>query len=230
MGKSRRKKEICAYCGRDGPATRDHIPPKGLFPEPLPSDMLTVPCCESCRQGWSNDDEYFRDVILTASNYENDPRVKSKIDTILRSIQKPNKIKYASMLTESISQVETYSKGGIYLGKNPVMTVKKPRIRRVLERIVRGLYFVEFKTVLTEEYCAGGYIDQFGEHASQMLQQTAFSTRRSYADNMFAYVFSSVEGNIRCSLWIGAFHGKVGFIGYTKVKETGQKEEANLNN
>lgn len=54
----------CIYCGREGPLTLDHIPPRALFAEPRPADLITVPSCQPCNVGFSKDDEYLR-LVLT---------------------------------------------------------------------------------------------------------------------------------------------------------------------
>src|SRR5689334_8854010 len=48
----------CAYCGEPA-TTRDHIPPKKLFPQPWTDDLITVPACSACNNCSSSDDEYF---------------------------------------------------------------------------------------------------------------------------------------------------------------------------
>lgn len=54
----------CYLCA--APAdTRDHLPPKGFFPPPLPSNLITVPCCKKCNESFSLDDEAFR-ILVTA--------------------------------------------------------------------------------------------------------------------------------------------------------------------
>ena len=53
----------CYLCGRQNPETRDHIPPRGFFPPPRPSDLITVPCCNACNAAFSPEDEYFRLVL-----------------------------------------------------------------------------------------------------------------------------------------------------------------------
>src|SRR5713226_1536877 len=40
--------------------TRDHIPPKNLFPDPKPSNLITVSCCATCNSKFSKDDELVR--------------------------------------------------------------------------------------------------------------------------------------------------------------------------
>src|SRR5579859_4140645 len=50
----------CYLCGATRNLTRDHIPPKGFFPPPLPTNLITVPCCSSCNNSFSTDDEAAR--------------------------------------------------------------------------------------------------------------------------------------------------------------------------
>lgn len=52
--------DSCYLCGSQERLTRDHVPPKGLFPKPRPSNLPTVACCFACNNGASKDVEYFR--------------------------------------------------------------------------------------------------------------------------------------------------------------------------
>jgi len=57
--------ETCYLCGSIDDLTRDHIPPKNLFPSPKPSNLITVWCCRKCNERYSLIDESFR--IFTSS-------------------------------------------------------------------------------------------------------------------------------------------------------------------
>ena len=48
---------LCAYCG-SAPSSRDHVPSKVLLDEPYPLDLPVVEACESCNNGFSNDERY----------------------------------------------------------------------------------------------------------------------------------------------------------------------------
>ncbi len=69
MGEAKVKKEqfrktapVCVFCGvRDG-TTKDHVPPKGMFPPPRPN-LITVPACVTCNGGASEIDERFRTML-----------------------------------------------------------------------------------------------------------------------------------------------------------------------
>ena len=50
----------CPYCReqlRHCDSERDHVPPKGLFPHPRPSNLLTIRCCPKCHDSLSQGDE-----------------------------------------------------------------------------------------------------------------------------------------------------------------------------
>jgi hypothetical protein len=50
----------CYLCGASDDLTRDHIPPKGFFPPPRPSNLITITCCRACNEAYSLDDEAAR--------------------------------------------------------------------------------------------------------------------------------------------------------------------------
>lgn len=79
MGKKNNRRKLnpdakCYLCG--APATSlDHIPPKGIFPRPLPAktNLITVPACEKCNGGSKEDDHYFRICIIQAAALRGNP-------------------------------------------------------------------------------------------------------------------------------------------------------------
>ena len=55
----------CYLCGATNNLTKDHIPPKNLFPSPKPTNLITVWCCKKCNEKFSLIDESFR--VFTSS-------------------------------------------------------------------------------------------------------------------------------------------------------------------
>src|SRR2546427_13092357 len=58
----------CYLCRSTENLTSDHLPPKNLFPEPRPSNLITVPCCRICNERFSKIDEQFRVFVSTPVN------------------------------------------------------------------------------------------------------------------------------------------------------------------
>ena len=60
---AKRQKKQCYLCGRTDKLTSDHLPPKGFFNKPYPPNLITVPCCYKCNNGWSKEDEFVRAIL-----------------------------------------------------------------------------------------------------------------------------------------------------------------------
>lgn len=58
----------CYLCGSSDRLTKEHVPARGLFPKPRPSNLRTIPCCEICNNSASQDDEYFRLAVSAPIN------------------------------------------------------------------------------------------------------------------------------------------------------------------
>ena len=121
----------CYLCGALAPETRDHIPPASFFPEPRPSNLITVPCCEKCNSSYKLDDEAFRawismaDRVSSAGQWIRDQRVLPR--TIKRSP------KLAQHIRESLSTV-------IHNGHEiDLISFPRARVQRFLVRITKGL-------------------------------------------------------------------------------------------
>ena len=127
----------CFVCG--GPATtRDHIPPRGIFPEPLPDNLITVPACPRCNSESCRDDEYFRLVVPATTN--DNPRALALLNQriLKRARRKPGLV---IEFLKSVSKVDEVSSGGIYLGPARAVKLDRRRIQTVINKIVRGLFF-----------------------------------------------------------------------------------------
>ena len=70
----------CVFCGALA-TTRDHVPPQGVFPDPRPTDLITVPACDICNNSTKLDDEYFRWLVATGSTDDDEAKrlIKERI-------------------------------------------------------------------------------------------------------------------------------------------------------
>lgn len=170
MSKSRRK-QICTYCGERAGTTRDHIPPKGLFAKPRPN-LITVPCCELCRESQSLDDEYFVRMISMRSGTADNPSASAARDSALRSLTKPAKRRFANSLLGSAKDFAVYSPSGIYLGQSMSYDVDLKRLCNVIERTTCGLFSHEFGQRLPDgDRCKAYAIDGFDLAIPEVLGQ-----------------------------------------------------------
>lgn len=134
----RKERQKCYLCNKRRADTKDHVPPKSLFPYPKPSDLISgLPCCKKCNQSYSMDEEYFRDnLVLTAKP---SPAVKQLWEKArISCIRRPAKL---VSINKRIKRLNLVTEKGVYVGTNPGLEFSKPRTDRVIKKIIKGLFF-----------------------------------------------------------------------------------------
>ena len=211
----------CIYCGSGEDMTVDHIPPKALFPEPRPSNMLTVPCCKKCNESFSKDDEYFRTILVSHASVSSDPNVQAVNEKLLRSMSRPEAAAMARAIRKSLHVVDVTSRGGIYLGRSPAMAVTADRINRVTDRIARGLFYITHNYPVPMRYevtCV------FKDAAFSMPEEFITPWRGFWkqpvtiGENVFSYSYALCVDDPNGMLFIYWFYGNLWFYGYILPK------------
>ena len=122
--KSKIREGACIYCGVVGALTDDHVPPKNLFPKPH-LGLITVPSCAGCNGSFKLDDEYFRLAITTGVDPKDFPIA---IEAIYK-LGTPEKVRFAKSILLKFDR----EKNAHHLDR--------PRMQRVIERVIRGLFW-----------------------------------------------------------------------------------------
>jgi len=141
MSKKRRQK-FCYLCGQSNPDTKEHIPPRGIFPKKPKGQLITVPAHKDCNNRFSRDDELFRNLIIAAScrnrqarkawdtqvvpSFKKNPGAKQELRKRLRPLWLKEKIINA--------YVRVY---GLF--------VEVALFERQVDRWTRGLFYHRFK-------------------------------------------------------------------------------------
>ena len=131
------------YCCNENSVSREHIPPKCIFPNPRPSNMITLPSCDKHNFEKSKDDEYFRWFLSTVCG----PTSAAALNIFKTKVIKGLRRKLAlhnTIMKNSIKSIDIYSPGGIWLGNRPGFRFDNKRIVRSLKLICKGLYFYHF--------------------------------------------------------------------------------------
>jgi hypothetical protein len=133
----RKPKGKCTYCGVEGvPLERGHVVPKGLYPDSRRTpdlQLITVRECAACNRGWSDDEAYFRGVLLLAGE-PNEPVKELWKTKIKRSLDENDGLRRAKDLVDRIVPVivDGQERKMIYPGEDE-------RVIRIIKKIVRGL-------------------------------------------------------------------------------------------
>ena len=157
MGKTKNGKVgVCVYCGQSvNQITADHIPPKNLFPNPQPSNLIPVPCCLRCNQQAAKDDEYFRTIMTMCEDVAKHPEAVHVLPTVQRGLRRQKG--FRKTFFTALRKAEIRTPGGLYLGNTTVLSVDFERLERVASRIIQGLFYHEKGKYLPEQYEAVAY-------------------------------------------------------------------------
>lgn len=193
----------CIYCGEVKSLTKDHIPPKNLFPRPRPNNLITVPSCVDCNHQSSMDDEYFRMIISTRREVSKHSGAQRLWPAIHRSLLKQQKLDLRDLIFQA----------GPTMGQTLDIDLK--RIDKVVIRITKGILFREEGRYFPESYkvsiCSNPFSDRNqllgGESTAPLV--TAY---RVFGEGVFSYGRLSLNEGLNISAWSLLFFGGINFI------------------
>lgn len=132
---------LCAICGISAATTKDHIPPRSLYPKPRANDLNlnTVPACAHCNNGSSLDDEIFK-VLIGIDTGEHQKAPGKIIESLAGTIG--NNARVANQVFSTKRGVLANLKGKILEPAVAVTFEFKP-YERVITRMIRALHWME---------------------------------------------------------------------------------------
>lgn len=128
--------KTCYVCGREA-TTREHFPPKCLFPKKAGLQLTTVPSCPEHNNQKSNDDQYFLAQVLMNAGIGNNLPKRRFLEAISPQLKRSPRFK--AML----------AKDSINLGGGAVAyPVDLPRMMNVMDGICHAIIFSKYGTPL----------------------------------------------------------------------------------
>jgi len=121
-------KSLCVYCGVLADS-KDHAPPKCLMLPPLPSNLITLPACEGCNNGFSFDENVVRAFISLVGNHPHLEEERKPGGWFERTMQRNPKIR--QILEEARQSDGNYALKGALLDS----------VRRVFFKTVQGMFY-----------------------------------------------------------------------------------------
>jgi hypothetical protein len=209
--------QMCCYCG-ELPDTRDHVPSKVLLNDPFPENLPVVPCCNTCNQDFSKDEEYFACLIecIISGSAEILDLKREKIKRIL--LKRP-------ALQRKLANARVISDDGNYF------ITEGKRIENVLLKLAKGhaqfdasspllgqpthLAYKPIHIMTMEEkesFFSGPEIEKYPEVGSrlffQIVESQGISSQSLWQivqDDVYAYLISSQMGRLSVRLIISDF-------------------------
>lgn len=213
----------CTYCGKEDGGTKDHVPPKCLFPKPRPSNLVTVPCCDTCRKTQGEDDEYFMRMIMIREELSGSETASLVREKVHRSFDRAKMKGFISSFARQMIGIHVETSSGLYLGIWPGYHADLQRLCRVVTRTTRGLYSELLGTSLPpsghcESYALEGFQQADLEFKSQlvlMMHEVKTGVHRVIGDGVYEVWAKNNVDTPQASFWMHVFYGKVVFLSLT---------------
>lgn len=205
----------CAYCGMPTQApTRDHVVPSTLWGGRgfRPQHPVVVPACVRCQQEYDCEAEYFRNCIVAMVDRNSHPVAERVLTTsLIRSLERSQRA--VSELFRRYRLLPRRTPSGIITGFAPGFAIDLGRINRVVEKIVRGIYYAKSGTRLPPEYEVGVYEGNGfweDEHTRDLI--SAMCPAEGQGDDVFCCRDVRDNGDPNRVAWLLIFYGRIGFF------------------
>ena len=200
----------CIYCGRMA-TTEDHVPPKAWFPQRLRSKMIVVPSCVECNNGNAKHEEHVRNLFAISEGINKHPERTPVLSSALRALQNEKQKAYWMRICESRELVDVVSSGGIYLDSVPGLKIDPNRIRNVISKVVKGLFFELYtkrEWVLPSDHGVLVYFHDWQSFRGSM-QMALYSKAQGYVleQNFFECCFKPCQDVPNATIWLMLFYG-----------------------
>lgn len=221
MARKQRLISACTYCGKNGTRADDHIPPKNLFPDPKPSDLVTVPCCDVCNRSASLDDEYFRLVTVFRADVSHHGAARELWQPVFRSMNIPQKQGFRNAFVRTLKPVQLRSPAGLYLGETGTFQTDFGRVANVIKRVTRGFYFHETGTRLSPdtEILVLPELNLSDPHQHDLVSAFAGLEEKSIGGTVFSYRRHLASEQPEASAWLFIFYEEYAIFSMTMPRD-----------
>jgi len=210
--------KMCSYCGERLATDREHVFPRNLYLASKSESQvqrLTIPSCNKCNNGWSDDEVHFRNILALAGE-PNEARHELWDTTIRRSFKKKDGIRRVRDLVEILQpvKIDGNDRHKVYPGRDD-------RVLRVVKKIIRGLCHHHGIMSAVSETRVWADILKYQIPEEFLSEMTYEHREKDVAE--YRYQFLREYGID--SAWLITFFQRVTFVGMVSVSEDGSYPE-----
>jgi hypothetical protein len=206
----------CVYCGRIGKLTRDHVPPRCLFPKMPHEQLITVKSCFECNTAASKDDQWFVSMLALREGSEVD---QETISSVVRALARPEAAGFRTNILAGMRWVNVRTPAGLFVSLRLVSDVNLNRLARVPTPIVKALFSTKSGHRLPDSYtihtfAASGLKGADAAFTAEMLRfiDPIINSQPVVAGKSFACWAAFYEEPADASVWVTWFYGRVAFV------------------
>ena len=212
------RQEICALCGTRNANTREHIPPRGIFPNPRPSDLITVPACYECNNNSSRLDESF--LVHLGMHVGSDEGVYRRVleDRALPALKHNTRLR--NWIVSRMRPANILGPDNNVIGEVSLGLWDSEAHSAVIEKCIRGLHYHHYGEILMENTKVKTYY--FHNLSPEILRESMNWASNSVGAGQFVYKYTSASNDsASMSLWILQFFDRHWAGGQTLTKLDG---------
>lgn len=218
--KPKQRLEVCVYCAKNPGVTDDHVPPKSFFPQPRPSNLITVPACNKCNSGAGKDEDYFLATFMFSEAGITDAGKTLWRQRLHRMFSK--NLGLRRKIASGISHRRVATPGGIYLGRRMAIQFDERRFDRVVQKIVRGLYYFEYgETLPADTKVMTLFLSTKARFETFVACAHQLGWGKRQWPGIFEYRCNRAPGVPQGSMWLMRFYGNTHFCAISESDEDG---------
>lgn len=201
---------LCAICGERDGTTRDHVPPKAIFPKPRPNNLITVPACLECNNGASDNDDLFKVFLSLQAAGNNEIARRLFQEKTVRTLKRNQSL--LTLILEEAKELQIINNQGNIETRTGVLWDSAAH-DAVMERTIRGLYFhhsgspIPIDTNLAVQWLHGV--------PEEILPSLRLFNEVVLGDDQVTYKYIIYGDDHRHSLWLFDFYGAHWASGHT---------------
>lgn len=199
----------CYLCRSTESLTKDHLPPKNLFPKPHPSNLISVPCCKTCNEKFSKLDEQFRVFVSTPVNVSDIGKDIMRKKVFGGSLKDSPKLK-TQMGRNVFKGTLTTALGPIVV---PLIAMEREVLDPFFTRLTKGLLATFYSDV---DYFGLKFqitqLNQFGATHPTFNAVTSVLTADQRGDGVFKFWHGVAQERRTAGVWIYQFYNAALFM------------------
>jgi hypothetical protein len=205
---------MCGYCGQRVATDREHVFPRNLYPESKANSRvqrLTIPSCNVCNNGWSDDEAHFRNILVLAGE-PNKSCQELWETTVHRSFRQPDASRRIKDIDNILLPVEVDGQA-----RHKVYPGEDARVVGIVNKVIRGLsHYHDVLSPIPESRVSVDVMKY--PVPDEFLSEMIYSHREA---DIAEYRYSIIEDLGIQSGWLITFFERITFLGIVFAAEGG---------